>query len=278
MKKVLSVLVAVMFCMGIFATAASAASYDNLSSDEIAQILGVDSGDLSDLGELVKSLDADATSSEGDDALSGLGEILGGVDIASIGESLTSGDALSSLTGLFEGIDMSSFDISALTDMISGAFGDGGLDLSSLTSGLDLGSFDIGSLLGGGSSDSSSDSSSGSASDAATGATDTISSIMDGLFSGLSGLGIDTSMIEGLLDNDIVNFFANLYIGLGEVISPSSEEATTTTSAAVVTTTKPAVVTTSTPKTGDTSAVAVALATLAVAAGAAVVCLKKKED
>ena len=47
---------------------------------------------------------------------------------------------------------------------------------------------------------------------------------------------------------------------------------------APVETTAPPVVTTTTPKTGDTSAVFVAIATLFVAGTAAGVCLKKKEE
>ena len=294
MKKLLSVMIAIMLCAAL-CTAASAASYENLNADEIAAILGVDVNELSDLEDLASNLGKDTaattapaagtTASAESDALAGVGEILGGLDISAIAGSLSGGDdTLSTITGIFESIDLASFDFTALFDMISGAFGEGGLDLASLTSGLDLGSFDIAGLLGGiGGGDSAAadtgaaDSGSG---DAASGATDMMSSIMDGLMSGLSGLGIDTSMIEGLLDNDIVNFFANLYIGLG---GAGGGEVTTEVTTAVVTTTaptttKPVVVTTSTPKTGDTSAVVAAIATLSVAAGAAFVCLKKKEN
>ena len=283
-------MVTIVLCLAL-CTAASAASYENLNADEIAAILGVDVNELSDLEDLASNLGKDtvvtttAPDTTAADALGGIGEILGGVDISAIAGSLSGGDdTLGTITGIFESIDLASFDFTALIDMISGAFGGGGLDLASLTSGLDLGSFDIAGLLGGiGGGDSAAadtgaaDSGSG---DAASGATDMMSSIIDGLMSGLSGLGIDTSMIEGLLDNDIVNFFANLYIGLG---GAGGGEVTTEVTTAVVTTTaptttKPVVVTTSTPKTGDTSAVVAAIATLSVAAGAAFVCLKKKEN
>ena len=286
-------MIAIVLCLTL-CTAASAASYENLSADEIAAILGVDVNELSDLEDLASNLGKDtavtttapASSDASGDALGGLGEILGGVDIAAIAGSLSGGDdTLSSITSIFESIDLASFDFTALTDMISGVFGGSGLDLASLTSGLDLGSFDIAGLLGGlgggsSSSDSSSDSASGGSGDAASGATDMMSSIMDGLMSGLSGLGLDTSMIEGLLDNDIVNFFANLYIGLGGADGGEVTTAVTTTAVTTTapTTTKPVVVTTSTPKTGDTSAVVAAIATLSIAAGAAFVCLKKKEN
>ena len=60
-------------------------------------------------------------------------------------------------------------------------------------------------------------------------------------------------------DNEIINFFANMYLGfLGDV--PESTTAAKT------------------PDTGDTADVAVAAITLCVAVAAAGVCLKKKED
>ncbi|MGN1194238.1 MAG: hypothetical protein ACI4SB_02010 [Acutalibacteraceae bacterium] len=270
-----------------------------LTDGELSQLLGglnlegfdvdslksaIESGDsnkLAGLEDALKTLGtsdtasgSDSASSSGSDsALGGLSDMLGGIDISWITDAFSNPDALSSITDMFSGATdgSSGFDLSALMDTISGAFSGGGIDLSSITSGIDLGSFDIGSLLGGlggGSSEGGDDSSGG---DAASGATDAISGIMDKLMSGLSGLGLDTSLIEGLLDNEIVDFFANLYIGLGQVGGDeggSEEEATT----------KPAVVTTKPPETGDTSAVVVAVATLAVASAAAFVCLKKKKD
>lgn len=238
-----------------------------------------DSNKLAGLEDALKTLgtaddsasgSSDSASSGSDSALGGLSDMLGGIDMSWITDAFSNPDALSSITDMFSGATdgASGFDLSALMDTISGAFSGSGIDLSSITSGIDLGSFDIGSLLGGlgGGSGSGDDSSSGGSGDAASGATDAVSGIMDKLMSGLSGLGLDTSMIEGLLDNEIVDFFANLYIGLGQV--GGSEEATT----------KPPVVTTKPPKTGDTSAVVVAVATLAVASAAAFVCLKKKKD
>lgn len=238
-----------------------------------------DSNKLAGLEDALKNLgtadsasgSSDASSSGSNSALSGLSDMLGGIDMSWITDAFSNPDALSSITDMFSGATdgSSGFDLSGLMDTISGAFSGSGIDLSSITSGIDLGSFDIGSILGGlgGGSGSGDSSSSGGSGDAASGATDAISGIMDKLMSGLSGLGLDTSMIEGLLDNEIVDFFANLYIGLGQV-GGSKEEATT----------KPPVVTTKPPKTGDTSAVVVAVATLAVASAAAFVCLKKKKD
>ena len=267
----------------------------SLTDGELSQLLGglnlegfdvdslksaLESGDKNQLAGLesaLKNLSADAVdsaadasssdaSSGTDSALGGLSDMLGGIDMSWITDAFSNPDALSSITDMFSGASDGSggFDLTSLMDTISGAFSGSGIDLSSITSGIDLGSFDIGSLLGG--SGEVGDSSSGG--DAASGATDAISGIMDKLMSGLSGLGLDTSMIEGLLDNEIVDFFANLYIGLGQVGGDDPE----------VTTTKPVVVTSKPPKTGDTSAVVVAIATLSVASAAAFVCLKKKKD
>lgn len=95
-----------------------------------------------------------------------------------------------------------------------------------------------------------------------------MASIMDGFSSVLEMLGLDSSVIEGLLDNDIINFFANLYLGaVGPVEEPTTEAPTTEP------TTVPEI-----PQTGDTSTVMVAIATLSVASAAAFVCTKKKRD
>ena len=74
-------------------------------------------------------------------------------------------------------------------------------------------------------------------------------------------LGVDAdALLSSMSDNEIINFFANMYLGfLGDV--PES------------TTKAP-----ETPDTGDTADVAVAALTLCVAVAAAGVCLKKKED
>lgn len=280
MKKFLGVMVAVVLCICSIVPAMAA------DTGSVKDLLGnVDLGGLSDsdAGQILDKLDLDS-----------IKDLVAGAGSGSTGDSSAAGgigDVLSSLSGMidpsafsaisdaFSGIlggsgSGSGLDISSLMDTISGAFSGSGFDIGSLTEGFDLGSFDfssilgsLGGLVGGGSGDSSS---SGSGS----GAMDTMSGIMDSLMSGLSGLGIDTSAIEGLLDNDIVNFFANMYIGLGQI--DKKEDDTTTTAAD--TTTKPAAVTTKTPKTGDTSTVFVALGVLSVAAAAAFVCLKKKKD
>lgn len=167
------------------------------------------------------------------------------ISLFTTGDASSLTDALSSLT---------SGDTSDLMSVVSSALSlDLGIELGTLSS-IDLGSFDIMSL------DSSV-------------VTDTMATAVDTLLSGLTMLGIDTEVVEGLLDNELVNFFANLYIGY---VGGSADEEVTTTEAE--TTTAAIVDTTDVPVTGDTSSVVVAIATLSVSAAAAYVCLKKKED
>ena len=276
MKKFLGVMVAVVLCICSIVPAMAA------DTGSVKDLLGgVDLGGLSDgdAGQILDKLDLDSlkglvagagSSTGGSSASGGIGDVLSSLS------GMIDPSAFSAISDAFSGIlggsgSGSGLDISSLMDTISGAFSGAGFDLGSLTKGFDLGSFDFSSILGGlGGGDKKGDS---KGSGSGNGAMDTMSGIMDSLMSGLSGLGIDTSAIEGLLDNDIVNFFANMYIGLGKIGGKKDD---TTTKAE--TTTKPAAVTTKTPKTGDTSTVFVALGVLSVAAAAAFVCLKKKKD
>lgn len=277
MKKFLGVMVAVVLCICSIVPAMAA------DTGSVKDLLGgVDLGGLSDgdAGQILDKLDLDSlkglvagagSSTGGSSASGGIGDVLSSLS------GMIDPSAFSAISDAFSGIlggsgSGSGLDISSLMDTISGAFSGAGFDLGSLTKGFDLGSFDFSSILGGlGGGDKKGDS---KGSGSGNGAMDTMSGIMDSLMSGLSGLGIDTSAIEGLLDNDIVNFFANMYIGLGKI--GGNKDDTTTTKAE--TTTKPAAVTTKTPKTGDTSTVFVALGVLSVAAAVAFVCLKKKKD
>ena len=298
MRKFLSVLVAVTMCICLLVPAAFAADDDSLSKlfegvdlsslsdEELESVLGglnlegVDletikdsfgSGDSSTLGGL-----EDIASSIGSDSsfsLDSLSSLFGDMDMSWITDAVSDPSAI---LDMFSGASGGSFDMNALMDMISGAFGGAGLDLESITSGMDLGSFDIMSVLGmfmGGSGN------------VASGATDIIATITDALKGGLESLGLDASMLEGLLDNDIVNFFANLFIGggssgsgasdifggIGDIFG-GSDDAGDSGNAAPAPENAPA-----TPNTGDTSAVFVAIGTLSVAAAAAFVCLKKKD-
>ena len=154
----------------------------------------------------------------------------------------------------------SNSDVTSILSLVASVLGSEGIDFSAFTSS-DVGQFDIANLL------APAGSNNGSIANLAESATDVTAGLADTLVSGLEALGLDTKTIEGLLDNEIVNFFANMYIGF---IGKTEE--------APVETTAPPVVTTTTPKTGDTSAVFVAIATLFVAGTAAGVCLKKKEE
>lgn len=312
MKKFIGILAVVSLCICMLVPAAFAANTDslsslldgldankiaNLSDDELSQLLGDSGLNLEnfniDTDAIKSALDSGIEGGKVDgvkDALSNLGNLsadntaadtltvglddlsdaLGGMDTAWITDAFSNPDAVSSVTDMLGGA-ADGFDLTAIMDMISGAFAGGGLDLASLTGGMDLGSFDIGSILGG---------LGGSA-----GSTDMMSGIMDALMGGLSSLGLDPSMLDGLMDNEIIDFFANMFIGLGDIVNPggsssgSDSSASTTaptTASTTASTTKPAVVTTSTPKTGDTSAVLAAVASLGVASAAAFVCLKKK--
>lgn len=275
MKKFIGVIVAVMLCACLLVPAAFAADEASivdslkgadlgaLNADDISALLG----DL-DLSEI--DIDSIVAEFEGEDQNDALDALNGIADQMNSVQAQNSGDGTVSTSSDLEAILKMipvDFDITPIAEML-GSLTDGGL--SSLVSSIgsifggkginlassEVGTFDIANL--------------GTNGDIAVNATNLTAGIADTLVSTLEGLGLDSSVIEGLLDNEIVNFFANMYIGfIGEV-----EESTT----AAPTTTKPAVVTTTTPKTGDTSAVIVALATLTVASGAAFVCLRKKEE
>ena len=274
MKKFLGVIFAVALCACLLVTTAFAADEtdsivaalqgaDNLSSDELATILeGVDLEGL-DIDAIIAEFEGEGEdNNEALDTLNGIADQLNSVQAENSGDGTsTSGFDIAAILEMIP-VD---FDTAPIAEMLGGLT-DGGLESLmasigsifggegiSLTS-LDVGSFDIASLAAGG--------------DIASGATDLTAGLADTLVGALESLGLDSSAIEGLLDNEIVNFFANMYIGfIGEVEDTTEAPSTT----------KPPVVTTTTPKTGDTSAVLVSLATLTVAAGAAFVCLKKKE-
>ena len=272
MKKFFGVLVAITLCVCMLVPAVSALDTSSLSE----YLSGVDfstisetdlTAILSDLG--LENFDAAALISGDESALADLEASLGSLT----GETTT---AAAPSSGETTGVDTSwldsllggSMDTSAVTDMLSGL---GAGDLDSLLgtvegafsgAGVDLGDYELGEDVAG---DSTSESAP---------ATDAVAGIADALFSGLEALGLDTSLIEGMLDNDIVNFFANMYIGFSGEVEETTVEPTVITTTEAPTT----VVTTKTPDTGDTSAVFAAIATITVASAAAFVCLKKKEN
>lgn len=277
MKKFFGVLVAITLCVCMLVPAASAidegllseyfagADLSSLSEADLTAILG-------DLG--LEDFDVSAILGGDEDALADLEASLEGLEgtettvATPSSDEVASGVDMSWLTGLLGG----EMDTTAITDMLGG-LGSGELDSVLGTvedafsgAGVDLGDYELGADVAG---DSTSESAP---------ATDAVAGIADALFAGLEALGFDTSTIEGMLDNDVVNFFANMYIGFsGNVEETTTEEPTVITTEAP-TTKKPTVVTTKTPDTGDTSAVFAAIATLTVASAAAFVCLKKKEN
>lgn len=275
MKKFFGILVAITLCVCMLVPVASAVDAATLSES----LAGVDFSTLSeadlttiltDLG--LTNLDVGAILSGDESSLAELEASLG----ALTGETTTaaapsSGETSGVDTGWLDSVMGGSMDTSGVNDML-GDLGAGDLDSLLGTvegafsgAGVDLGDYELGADVAG---DATSESAP---------ATDAVAGIADALFSGLEALGLDTSLIEGMLDNEIVNFFANMYIGFSGEVEESTEAPTVITTTEAPTTKKP-VVTTKTPDTGDTSAVFAAIATLSVASAAAFVCLKKKEN
>ncbi len=265
MKKFFSVLVAIAMCACLCLPAFAAE--DALDADNLSSALdGLDlSGfDADSIKSAASNLEADLAETDilGSitDVVGSLFSSVGGSSTDGTDESASAGSPLDSITDM-----LSSFDATgALTTFVESLSGDGlselfsgllgslsgeGVDLS----GFDFGSFDISSILGGNSGDGAG-----------------VASIMDTFGGVLEMLGLDSATIESLLDNDIVNFFANLYIGaIGKVEEPTEVPTEPET-------TKPST-TPDNPKMGDTSTVAIAMATLAIASAAAFVCTKKKK-
>lgn len=296
MKKFFGVIVAVMLCACLLVPTAFAADDSATDIDSIIeQIRGADLGSLTEddlstiLGDLgLSDLDIEGLveqfegddSNEALDTLNNIAEQLNTVDAENSGGTINDTSSFD-IAKIIELIPVD-FDTKPIADMLS-SLTDGGLAslMSSVgtlfnSSGIDLaseevGEFDIASLSVNG--NASVENAVAGSTDLAASLTNLTAGLADTLVSTLETLGLDSSTIEGLLDNEIVNFFANMYIGfIGEV------EESTTAAPTTAPTTKPAVVTTTTPKTGDTSAVIVALSTLTVASAAAFVCLKKKKE
>ena len=259
MKKILGILVVAVLCVCMLVPTASAALSD-IELEEIAGGVGVE-----DLEEMEAALDKYlAGGSESTDTTTKAAISTELLDLSWL-TSILSTDT-SAFTDMLSGFDASNLE--SLLTVVSESMSGAGIDLASFDLSA-LGSFDITSVLS-----NTAVLSGGETQDLAATVTNLTAGLAETLKSGLTSLGLDTETIEGILDNEIVNFFANMYIGfIGEVEEETTEETTEE-----KTTKKPAVVTTETPKTGDTSAVVVAMATLAIASAAAAVCLKKKED
>ena len=252
MKKLLSVLVAIAMCACLCLTA-FAADGDILSG--LTGALGdldLESFDLDSITAGLGDLTAGLGGTDGSDPLAGIKDTLGGL-LGGSGDSSEAGglgdfDPTGALSSFVDSLDLGQITelFSGLTDAL------GGLGISLPSGGEGEGSeggFDINSILGGNTGDGAG-----------------VAGIMD-MFGGvLEGLGLDSSIIESLGQSDIVNFFANLY--MGSVPTPSPEPETDP-----PTTEKP-----HNQDTGvnDGAAVMAACATLSVAAAALFVCTRKK--
>ncbi len=258
MKKILGILVVAMLCVCMLVPTASAALSD-VELEEIAGGVGIE-----ELEEMEAALDKYLAGSSDTDSTTKAANKAELLDLSWLTGILNTDT--SAFTDMLSGFDASNLE--SLLTVVSESMSGAGIDLANFDLSA-LGNFDITSVLS-----STAVLSGGETQDLAATVTNLTAGLAETLKSGLTALGLDTATIEGILDNEIVNFFANMYIGfIGEVEETTTEETTKET-----TTKKPAVVTTETPKTGDTSAVVVAMATLAIASAAAVVCLKKKED
>jgi len=283
MKKFFGVVIAVMLCMCMMVPSAFAASEADAIVDGIVGFIeGAASGETSDilgdlglgelnLGDMLGSfIEQEAADDEIDPQVKAevaLQDANIGIDLSwlttLLGEDVNA-DAVNSFFADFDTADMPD-----LLTVISEAFSIGGIDMANFDASA-LGNFDIEKLIGG--SDTKTVKPEGIATGVASAdssmlTTDLVTGIMDGLKGGLEFLGLDTDgLLASMGDNEIINFFANMYIGfIGDVEDTTAP-----------TTTAPAPQ--KTPDTGDTASVAVALATLCVATAAAGVCLKKKED
>lgn len=240
MKKLLSVLVAIAMC-ACLCLPAFAADGNPLGD------LDLENFNLDSIKAGIDDLAA-GLGSEGSNPLEGIKSTLEGfLGGAGTGEGFDPTGALSSF--------VETLDLSQLTELFSGltdALGSVGISLPGAGEGTgEAGGFDITGILGGNSGDGAG-----------------VAAIMD-IFGGvLEGLGLDTSIIESLGQSDIVNFFANLYMGSVPATDPVEPEPETEAP------TEPPY----NPPMGvnDGAAVVAACATLSVAAAAIFVCTRKK--
>ena len=284
MKKFFGVVIAVVLCVCMMAPAASAASetdaiVDSLTglvegfasgdTDSILAGLNLDELNLGDfnVGGLLGSFIEEEIAADEADPQIKFEQAIQGVQKDMAGKGLD----LSWLTTILEGqVDadavtsvFADFDPANLPDLltvIAESIGFAGIDMANFDASA-LGNFDIEALLGGADSSKVEGTATDVSTDNSMLTTDLVTGIMDGLKSGLTMVGVDAdALLSSMSDNEIINFFANMYLGfLGDV-----EETTTAAP--------------ETPDTGDTADVAVAALTLCVAVAAAGVCLKKKED
>lgn len=232
---------------------------------------------VSGLGDAIGKYTSDSGEDDPikDGIISGMSSLFGGMDMSWLEGVVSDPESLLSMFTGGNGGSAGGFDFNSIMDMISGAFSGNGLDIAALTGGMDLGSFDIGSVLGGLMGGDA-------AGGVAGGISDKVAGISDMLKSGLESMGLDPSIADTLLDNEIVNFFANLFIGLKDVISGEGDIGSmigglmggddgSSSGGGSGDYSAPA-----TPNTGDDMAAFAALGVLCAASCAAFVCLKKK--
>lgn len=284
MKKFIGVLLTVILCVCLTVPAAFASAEDALTGGIVDMIGGfitgetsLDSLELGDfgIGEIVGSfIQEEKDNEETDpqvkveqgfqDAMDKVAAELSGsgssIDFSWLTSTLTDGTDVAAAEAAVA--EISSDEMPGLLSIIAEAFGGAGIDMSTFSIS-ELGKFDITTLLGGAEEAKPSGIATEVApDDSSMLTTDLVTGILDTLRGGLTTVGIDTDALLGSLgDNELINFFANMYIGF---VGPVAEEETTAP--------------TETPDTGDSASVVVALATLCIATAAAGVCLKKKED
>ncbi len=283
MKKFVGVLLTVILCVCLTAPAAFASAEEALTGG-IADLIGgfisgessLDSLDLGDfnLEGIVGSFMQEEKDNEETDTQvkieQGFQDVLdkvtaelpgsGSIDFSWLTSTLSADVDVAAVEAAVA--EISTDEMPGLLTVIADAFSGAGIDMTTFDIS-ELGKFDITTLLGGAEEAKPS----GTATDVAPEdssmvTTDLVTGILDTLRGGLTTVGIDADALLGSLgDNELINFFANMYIGF---VGPVAEETTTAA--------------TESPDTGDSASVVVALATLCVATAAAGVCLKKKED
>lgn len=287
MKKFIGVLLTVVLCACLTMPVAFATAEDALTGGIADLIGGIVSGDGSldsldlgsfDLGGIIGSFIEEEEANEQVDPQVKIEQALQDAQDTVASKLPGAGSTIdfSWLTNtLSEGVDVSvvenaiaeitSDEVPGLLTVIAEAFSGAGIDMTTFDVSA-LGQFDVVTLLGGAEGSGVA----GSATDVAPNdssmvTTDLVTGILDTLRGGLTTVGIDTDALLGSLgDNELINFFANMYIGFVGPVATDKEVSGETTDCVV--------------DTGDTSSAIVAVATLCVATAAAGVCLKKKED
>lgn len=289
MKKFIGVLLTVVLCACMTMPVAFASAEDALAGGIMDAVSGILSGDVSsedalglgsfDIGGVIGAFIEEEEANEQIDSQVKIEQALqeaqdtvssklpgATIDFSWLTSTLSEGVDVATVENAIA--EISSDEMPDLLTVIADAFGGAGIDMTSFDVSA-LGSFDIVTLLGGAAEEESGIK--GTATDVAPEdssmlTTDIMTGILDTLKGGLTTVGIDADTLLGALgDNELINFFANMYIGFCGPVSDDTELTTGET-------------TTCPPPTGDTSSALFAVVALTVATATAGVCLKKKED